>query len=119
MNFLIWNIRGLNHPSKHLEVKNMIRVHKIDLICLLETRVKIHNADKVRSCIVPNWDYVYNYDQHTLGRIWICWKHFDFEVTVLRVLTVWLSLLSITFAGITLLFMVTIREWIGSCCGIL
>ena len=33
------DVRGLNHPSKHLEVKNMIRLHKIDLICLLETRV--------------------------------------------------------------------------------
>ena len=62
----------------------MIRLHKIDLIYLLETRVKIHKADKVRSCIVPNWDYVYNYDQHTLGRIWICWKNTDFEVFVIN-----------------------------------
>jgi hypothetical protein len=83
MNFLIWNVRGLNHPSKQKEVKNMIKCHKISFICLIETRVKIQKADVIRSYIVPDWDYVYNYDQHFLGRIWVCWKKDEFEVTVL------------------------------------
>jgi hypothetical protein len=52
MNFLIWNERGLNHPSKQQEVRSMIKIHKIGLICLIETRVKLHNANKIRSCIV-------------------------------------------------------------------
>jgi exonuclease III len=83
MNFLIWNVRGLNHPSKQKEVKNMIKCHKISFICLIETRVKIQKADVIRSYIVPDWDYVYNYDQHFLGRIWVCWKKDEFEVIVL------------------------------------
>jgi exonuclease III len=57
MNFLIWNVRGLNHPSKQKEVKSMIKVHNIGLICLIETRVKFHKADEIRTCIVPDWDY--------------------------------------------------------------
>jgi exonuclease III len=83
MNLLIWNVSGLNHPSKQKEAKSMIQRHKISLICLIETRVKENKANKVRSCIVLDWDYVFNYDQHFLGRIWICWKKPDFEVTIL------------------------------------
>jgi hypothetical protein len=45
MNILIWNVRGLNHPSKQREVKSMIRKNKIGLICLIETRVKEAKAD--------------------------------------------------------------------------
>jgi hypothetical protein len=43
MNFMIWNVRGLNHPSKQKEVKSMIKVHNIGF---------------------DLWDYAYNYDQH-------------------------------------------------------
>jgi hypothetical protein len=74
MNFLIWNVRGSNHPSKQKEVRNMINLHKIGQICLIETRVKESKADEIRSFIVSNWDYAFNYDKHFLGRIWICWK---------------------------------------------
>lgn len=24
--------------------------------------------------MVPGWGFVHNYDQHFLGRIWICWN---------------------------------------------
>jgi exonuclease III len=83
MNFLIWNVRGLNHPSKQKEVVSIIKRHKISLICLIETRVKENKANKVRTCIVPDWKYVFNYEKHFLGRIWICWKKSDYEVSVL------------------------------------
>jgi exonuclease III len=83
MNILIWNVRGLNHPSMHREVRSMIQRHKLSIICLIETRVKINKAEKVKDCIVPGWDYIFNYDQHFLGRIWICWKKSDYEVLVL------------------------------------
>jgi exonuclease III len=72
MNFLIWNVRGLNHPSKQKEVVSIIKRHKISLICLIETRVKENKANKVRTCIVLDWEYVFNYEKHFLGRIWIC-----------------------------------------------
>ncbi|XP_059441719.1 uncharacterized protein LOC132174022 [Corylus avellana] len=74
---------GLNHPSQQKEVVSMIKRHKVSLICLIETRVKENKADKVKACIVPDWDYVFNYDKHYLGRIWICWNNSDFEVIVL------------------------------------
>ena len=48
INLLIWNVRGLNHPSKQREVKNMIKLHKIGLVCLIETRVKETKADLIK-----------------------------------------------------------------------
>jgi exonuclease III len=77
MNFLIWNVRGLNHPSKQREVKSLINIHKIGLICLIETRVKENKAEKIRDAIASDWDFVFNYEKHFLGRIWVCWKKTD------------------------------------------
>lgn len=83
MNLLIWDVRELNHPSKQREVKRMIKLHKIGLVCLIEIRVKEAKADMLRTSIVPDWGFVFNYEKHVLGRIWICWNQSDFEVTVL------------------------------------
>jgi exonuclease III len=54
MNFMIWNVRGLNHPSKQQEVRSMIKLHRIGLICLVETRVKENKAESIRSAIVSD-----------------------------------------------------------------
>ena len=61
----------------------MIKIHKIRLICLIETIVKLHKADKIISYIVLDWGYEYKYDHHMLGRIWICWKKTNFAMTIL------------------------------------
>lgn len=72
MNLLVWNVRGLNHPSKQKEVQSMIRTKKIGLICLIETRVKVSNADRILASMLPDWDFCFNYEKHFLGRIWVC-----------------------------------------------
>jgi hypothetical protein len=61
----------------------MINLHKIGLICLIKTKVKESIADQIRSFIVSDLDYAFNYDKHSLGRIWICWKKSDYKVIVL------------------------------------
>lgn len=40
MNIIIWNIRGLNDPSKVLEVGRGTRENKVCVVALCETRVK-------------------------------------------------------------------------------
>ena len=40
MNFLIWNVRGLNDPLKQKDIVGRIRSLKVQMVCLLETRVK-------------------------------------------------------------------------------
>jgi exonuclease III len=67
MYFLICNVRGLNQPSKQKDVREMIKLHKIGLICLLETRVNENKADRIRFSIVSDWNYAFNYDKHFFG----------------------------------------------------
>lgn len=80
---LVWNVRGLNHPSKQKEVQRIVREKKITLICIIETRVKCNKADVLMESLFPNWGFCSNYEQHHLGRIWVCWDKLDFDVCTL------------------------------------
>jgi hypothetical protein len=40
------------HPSKQQKVRSMIKLRRIGLICLIETKVKENFADRIRSAIV-------------------------------------------------------------------
>lgn len=40
MNLCSWNMRGLNEPSKLVEVKRFLSNNKISVAALLETKVK-------------------------------------------------------------------------------
>ncbi|XP_074313900.1 uncharacterized protein LOC141649100 [Silene latifolia] len=66
-----WNIRGFNCPLKHSEVRDYLGVNKIDILALLETRVKEHNASKIIRKKFRNWNVVCNYSHHYNGRIWV------------------------------------------------
>ena len=46
---LSWNVRGVNDPDKRKVIKNFIRTHRVDLVCLQETKVQEMNNDMVRS----------------------------------------------------------------------
>ena len=46
---LSWNVRGVNDPEKRKVIKNFIRIHRVDMICLQETKVQDMNIDIVRS----------------------------------------------------------------------
>lgn len=42
-----WNVRGLNDPQKQVEVRKMRHSKKLNVIALIETRVKAGKATKV------------------------------------------------------------------------
>ena len=67
-----WNIRGLNDPLKQREVRSFVKSKAIDLICLVETRVRAPNRDRIFSSLFPGWRLFHNYEHALLGRIWIC-----------------------------------------------
>ena len=55
---LSWNVRGVNDPDKRKVIKNFLKIHKVDLVCLQETKVQEMNIDMVRSLRVGrllNW----------------------------------------------------------------
>lgn len=42
-------------------------------MCCLETKVKVSNSLTVSKKINRNWSWIFNYDYHANGRIWIGW----------------------------------------------
>ncbi|GMJ05334.1 hypothetical protein HRI_004202600 [Hibiscus trionum] len=74
MTFLIWNVRGLNDPMKQSSVTKVIRKLKVEVVCLLETRVKIGNLGSIVSSRFRDWTFVNNYSAAVNGRIWLLYR---------------------------------------------
>ena len=70
--FASWNIRGLNDPLKQREVRSFVKSHALDFICLVQTRVRASNRDRIFSSLFPGWSLFHNYEHALLRRIWIC-----------------------------------------------
>ena len=47
MTILIWNVRGINDPFKQKSMVAKIRQLKIQLVCLLETRIKENKSQSI------------------------------------------------------------------------
>jgi hypothetical protein len=55
---LSWNMRGLNEGHKHLRVRNLLQVWKVDIVCLQETKLHCLSRRLVRSiwrCNYVDW----------------------------------------------------------------
>lgn len=63
MNWVFWNIRCVSKRYKQKEVKVYIKVNKIKLVGLIETKVKEKNAQRIAKAIAPGWSALTNY-QH-------------------------------------------------------
>ena len=55
MKLLVWNVRGFNHPLKQKEVVYRIRRLEVNLVCLLETRVKENKMKEIVDKWFPSW----------------------------------------------------------------
>lgn len=71
INWLFWNVRGVNKRYKQKELHNYIRNKNIKLAGLMETRVKEKNFKRVIKVIVPDWDLFNNYQYAQNGRLWV------------------------------------------------
>ena len=69
-----WNIRGMNDPLKQKELRSLVRDHSLNVVCILETRVRRHNSVRIFNSILPGWELHHNYEHSELGRIWVCWN---------------------------------------------
>ena len=62
-----WNIRGMNDPLKQKELSTLVRVHSLNVVCILETRVRNHNRVRIFNSILPGWDLHHNCMRHLVG----------------------------------------------------
>ena len=69
-----WNIRGMNDSLKQKELSTLVRARSLSVVCILETRVRIHNRVRIFNSILPGWEMHHNYEHAALGRIWVCWN---------------------------------------------
>ncbi|XP_074301073.1 uncharacterized protein LOC141632425 [Silene latifolia] len=69
-----WNIRGGNDPIKQPEVLEFLRLHQVDIMGVLETRIKEKKAKKVIHNKFKAFKVICNYNAHVNGRIWLVWK---------------------------------------------
>lgn len=47
MKFISWNVRGLNSPSKHRMLKNLIQQEKPSLVFLQETKITNNATERI------------------------------------------------------------------------
>lgn len=69
MNILVWNVRGLNSPSRLEDVKKLVEESRVGIAGLVETKVKEKNTSFILNGVAPNWDSIFNYEHSHLGRI--------------------------------------------------
>ena len=75
MTILVWNVRGLNDPLKQKGVVSRIRELKVNLACLIETRVKEQNMENIIRRHFVGWKVLSNYsNEASNGRIWFLWN---------------------------------------------
>ncbi|GAV92753.1 Exo_endo_phos domain-containing protein, partial [Cephalotus follicularis] len=67
------NVRGLNNPSKHNEVRQFISSNSISMIGILESKVRFHNLDYVVRSINKKWQCTSNHTVSLQGRVVVMW----------------------------------------------
>ncbi|XP_056688014.1 uncharacterized protein [Spinacia oleracea] len=70
-----WNVRGINAPSKVVEVRRFLQKNKVDVVALVETRVREINVKKIQNKLGGEWKWEMNYSYSPKGRIWVGWRH--------------------------------------------
>lgn len=70
---VVWNIRGLNEPTKKFAIKSLINKNNISFMSILVTRVRKVNKEKIMSSFL-NWPCLDNYAATDGGRIWVLWN---------------------------------------------
>ena len=69
-----WNIRGLNNPSKQHEIVKFVLSNHIDVLGIIESKVRIPNQVKIQRSFLPSWKFVTNSLPNSVDRIWVGWN---------------------------------------------
>ena len=84
VNLASWNIRGLNAPLKQKEIRKFIRGNSLDIVAVLETKVRESNSGIVKDSIGGDLNWVNNYNFCHRGRIWVLWNGSSIRLRMLE-----------------------------------
>ena len=74
LKILCWNVRRANDNSKRKLIKAFVRNHKVDLLCIQETKIQLMSEGLVRSIGVGRYlDWRALDASGSAGGILICW----------------------------------------------
>ena len=79
-----WNIRGLNQPLKQTEISKFIFANDLDVLGILETKVRMQNQDKIKRVLPNHWTLISNTQSNSVDRIWIGWNPNKVNLTILN-----------------------------------
>lgn len=68
---IAWNVRGLNNSVKCREIETRLNNLNLDMVILVETKVKKTKTITVRNKLNHIWSYIDNHSSHNNGRIWV------------------------------------------------
>ncbi|CAH9091992.1 unnamed protein product [Cuscuta epithymum] len=80
-----WNVRGLNQASKQNTIVNFVRVNKVRIFCLLETKMSTTTFENFINVRFNSWMSITNFDKINGGRMAIIWDPCFVDGTVLQV----------------------------------
>ncbi|XP_017233089.1 uncharacterized protein LOC108207141 [Daucus carota subsp. sativus] len=81
VDFCSYNIRGLHNKISF--AKDFLSHNKFGIAALLETHVKKEDAAFYSSIVAPKYKWLFNYDYHNNGRIWVGWDDTIWHVTLI------------------------------------
>ncbi|XP_039023346.1 uncharacterized protein LOC120155967 [Hibiscus syriacus] len=67
-------MRGINNTLKQGKVFKRLESHGVDVVYLMETRIRSINISMWVAILSDEWNYLANYDFVDGGRIWVLWK---------------------------------------------
>ncbi|KAK9682393.1 hypothetical protein RND81_10G070600 [Saponaria officinalis] len=85
MKLCTWNVRGCNSPLKLSEVASFLGSAQLDVMGILETRIRQSKATKIANATFPYCQVICNYPYHNNGRIWILWRPTTMSVRTIEV----------------------------------
>ncbi|XP_074328140.1 uncharacterized protein LOC141666056 [Apium graveolens] len=82
MRFASWNVHGLKKSPHQDELLNFISLNNIEFMGILETKVKVDKAASISKKINKKWAWIFNYDYHYNGRVWVGWNSTIWNVSL-------------------------------------
>ncbi|XP_074318769.1 uncharacterized protein LOC141655599 [Silene latifolia] len=88
----VWNIRGMNKDFKQHEVVDFFKANKLDIMGIMETRVRAPKFDYIRRKGFRLFQVLNNYDHHSNGRLWVIWNKTSLRITALSSGNQWIHI---------------------------
>ncbi|KAJ6737818.1 hypothetical protein OIU85_019839 [Salix viminalis] len=87
-----WNLRGLNTPKKQKLVQQWISKNSLNIVGLLETRIRPANMEAVKFGLgLANWKFISNAHMAPLCRILVGWNTERADISMVHSASQWLT----------------------------